>query len=61
MYSSCSLEEVFVKFTGKSKVEHDEYISIIREDYERNEAEFKAKIPKLTEDYRKRARGIIPE
>lgn len=61
LYSTDSLDEVFVKVTGKSKVEHDEYIRKIREEYERKEAEFKAKIPKLTEDYRKRARGIIPE
>lgn len=61
LYSTDSLDEVFVKVTGKSKVEHDEYIRKIREEYERKEAEFKAKIPKLTADYRKRARGIIPE
>lgn len=61
LYSTDSLNDVYVKVTGKSKVEHDEYIRKIREEYERKEAEFKAKIPKLTADYRKRARGIIPE
>ena len=61
LHSTDSLDDVYVKVTGKSKVEHDEYIRKIREEYERKEAEFKAKIPKLTEDYNKRARGIIPE
>lgn len=57
LHSTDSLDDVYVKVTGKSKVEHDEYIRKIREEYERKEAEFKAKIPQLTEDYRKRARG----
>ena len=61
LYSTDSLDDVYVKVTGKSKVEHDEYIRKIHEEYDRKEAEFKAKIPQLTEDYRKRARGIIPE
>jgi len=61
LYSTDSLDEVFVKVTGKSKAEHDEYIRKMHEEYERKEAEFKAKIPQLTEDYRKRAIGIIPE
>lgn len=61
LYSTDSLDEVFVKVTGKSKAEHDEYIRKIHEEYDRKEAEFKAKIPQLTEDYRKRAIGIIPE
>jgi hypothetical protein len=52
LYSTDSLDDVYVKVTGKSKVEHDEYIRKIREEYERKEAEFKAKIPKLTEDYK---------
>lgn len=61
LYSTDSLDEVYVKVTGKSKAEHDEYIRKMHEEYDRKEAEFKAKIPQLTEDYRKRAIGIIPE
>lgn len=61
LYSTDSLDEVFVKVTGKSKAEHDEYVRKMHEEYERKESEFKAKIPQLTEDYRNRARGIIPE
>ena len=61
LYSTDSLDDVYTKVTGKSKAEYDEYICKIHEEYDRKEAEFKAKIPQLTEDYKKRARGIISE
>lgn len=61
LFSIDSLDDVYVKVTGMTKAEHDDFIRKEHEEYERKELEFKAKIPQLTEDYRKRARGIIPE
>lgn len=61
LYSTDSLDDVYTKVTGKSKAEYDKYICKIHEEYDRKETEFKAKIPQLTEDYKKRARGIISE
>lgn len=59
--STDTLDEVYIKVLGVSKSESDERIRKQNEDYERKEAEHKAKIPQLTEEYRSRARGIIPE
>ncbi len=59
--STDSLNDIYIKITGKTKHEYDEYIRHEREKYEMEEAEFKARIQKLTEEYRRRARGIIPK
>lgn len=61
LYSTDSIDEIYAKVLGTTKWEHEEYLRKNHEEYERKEAEFKAKIPQLTEEYRKRARGIIPE
>lgn len=61
LYSTDTIDEVYTKVVGMTKREHKEYLRKQNEDYERKESEFKAKIPQLTEEYRKRARGIIPE
>lgn len=61
LFSIDSLDDVYAKVTGMTKAEHDDFIRKEHEEYERKELEFKAKIPQLTEDYKKRARGIIPE
>lgn len=59
--STDSLDDIYIKATGKTKQEHDEYVRQEHEKYEKREAEFKARIPKLTDEYMKRARGIIPQ
>lgn len=61
LYSTDGLDDIYINITRKTKQEFDEYLHQEREDYERKEAEFKACIPKLTEEYRERARGIIPQ
>lgn len=60
LYSTDTIDEIYAKVLGVSKLEHEEYLHKEHEEYERKEAEFKAKIPQLTDEYRKRARGIIP-
>lgn len=59
--STDTLDEAYKKVTGKTKAEFDEAWRQRHEDYERKQAEHKAKIPQLTEEYRKRARGLIIE
>ncbi len=61
LYSSDSLDEIFIKVTGKTKSEFDEHVRQEQEIYEKEKAEFKSSIPQLTVEYRKRARGIIPQ
>ena len=59
--STDTIDEAYMKTTGKTKAEFDEAQRKWREDYRRKQAEYKEKIPKLTEHYRKAARGIIAE
>lgn len=61
LYSTDSLDDIYIKVTGKTKRLFDEYQRQEIENYEREENEFKARTPLLTEEYRKRARGIIPQ
>lgn len=61
LYSTDTIDEIYTKVLGMTRQEHNEYWRKKDEEYERKKAEFKAKIPQLTEEYRKRARGIIPE
>lgn len=61
LYSTDTLDGIYTKVLGMTKQEYEEYLRKEHEEYERKEAEFKAKIPQLTEEYRKRARGIIPK
>lgn len=56
-----TLDEMFVKVTGKTLAEHEAASKAWEEEYDRKEREHKAKIPELTEKYKKEARGIIPE
>lgn len=60
LYSTDTIDEIYAKVLGTSKWEYEEHLRKEHEEYERKEAEFKAKIPQLTDEYRKRARGIIP-
>lgn len=59
LLSTDSIDDAYKKVTGKTKAEHDEYRRKWREDYERREAEHKAKIPALTEEYKQKARGLV--
>lgn len=61
IYSTETLDEVYLKVTGKAKSEYDEGMRKWKEEYDREEAEHKAKIPELTEKYRKDARGLVLE
>lgn len=57
--STDTLDEAYKKVTGMTKAEFEDAQRQWHEDYERKQAEHKAKIPQLTEEYRKRARGLI--
>lgn len=59
LLSTDSIDDAYKKVTGKTKAEHDEYERKWREEYERREAEHKAKIPALTEEYKQKARGLV--
>ena len=59
--STDTLDEAYKKVTGKTKYEHDEEQRKWRENYERKEAEHKAKIPELTNEYVNKARGLVKE
>ena len=61
IYSTDSLDEAFKKVTGKTKAECDKEMQDWRDDYDRRKEEHKARIPELSEDYRKAARGVIRE
>lgn len=61
LYSTDTLDKIYAKVVGMTKREHDEYLHKEHEEYERREAEFKTKIPQLINEYRERARGIVPE
>lgn len=61
LLSTDTIDEAYMKTTGKTKAEFDEARRKCWEDYQRKQAEYEEKIPKLTEHYRKAARGIIAE
>lgn len=60
LYSTDTIDEIYAKVLGTSKWEYEEHLRKEHEEYERKEDEFKAKISQLTDEYRKRARGVIP-
>lgn len=61
LYSTDTLDEIYTKVIGRTKREYEAHMRKQQEEYERKEVLFKARIPQLTEEYRKRARGVIPE
>lgn len=61
IYSTDTIDVAYVKVVGKTKAEFDEHIRKEREEYEREKREHQEKIPSLTEEYRKKARGVILE
>ena len=54
-------DEISVKLTGKTIAENEAAEKAWREEYDRKEREHQARIPELTEKYKKEARGVIPE
>lgn len=54
-------DEISVKVTGKTIAEREAAEKAWREEYDRKEKEHQAKIPELTETYKEKARGVIPE
>lgn len=61
IYSTDTIDEAYTKVLGTSKFEFEERMRKEQEKHEQEEAEFKAKIPLLTDKYRIRARGIIAD
>lgn len=54
-------DDAYLRITGKTKAEHDEYVRKWQEDYEAKRKAYEARIPELTEHYREVARGVIIE
>lgn len=54
-------DDAYLRITGMTKAEHDEYVRKWQEDYEAKRKAHEARIPELTEHYRKVARGVIIE
>lgn len=54
-------DEMSVKVTGKTIAEREAAEKAWQEEYDRKEREHQARIPELTEKYKKVARGVIPE
>lgn len=61
LLSTDSDDDAYLRITGKTKAEHDEYMRKWQEDYEAKRKAHEARIPELTEHYRKVARGVIIE
>ena len=57
--SDDTLDIMYVKVTGKTKAQFDRKQKKRAEDYRCKENEFKKKIPELTEQYIKEAKGVI--
>lgn len=61
LYSSDSLDDMYKKATGHTKEEYEVLWQKKQEERKRKEKEFEEKKPELIKEYRKKARGIIPE
>lgn len=59
LLSTDTIDEAYLRIVGVTKAEHDAYCQKKKEEYERAEAEHKARIPELTEKYRNEARGLV--
>lgn len=59
LYSTDTVDEAYMKVLGKTKAEFEEGQRKWREEYDRAEREHRARIPRLTEHYRKIARGLV--
>lgn len=54
-----TVDEAYMKIVHKTKAEFDDEQRKWKEEYDRAEKEHQARIPELTEHYRKAARGLI--
>lgn len=62
LYSdTVTMDDAYLKITGKTKAEFDKTQQDWRDNYEREEREFKAQIPQLTEEWKKKGREILTE
>ena len=61
LLSTDTIDEAYLRIVGVTKAEHDAYLQKEKEEYEREEAEHKDRIPELTEKYRNEARGLVIE
>lgn len=59
--STDTLDEAYIKLTGKTKNEFEDAQNKWHEEYERKEKEHKDNIPNLVPEYCKKARGVILE
>jgi len=59
--SEDSVDDAYLKLTGKTKAENDKELDEFVEQYYRREEEHKSRIPELTEKYSKEAIGLIDE
>ena len=57
--SSDTIDDAYLRIIGVTKAEHDAYCQKKREEHERREAEFRAKIPELEKEYKAKARGKV--
>lgn len=62
LYSdTVTMDNAYLKITGKTKAEFDKAQQDWRDNYEREEREHKAQIPKLTEEWKQKGREILTE
>lgn len=61
LLSTDTLDEAYLRIVGKTKAQMDEARRKWMEEYNKREAEFKKRIPRLIDTYRKKARGLILE
>lgn len=59
LYSTDTIDEAYIKVTGSNKAEAERKRKEWLDEYNRREAEHKSRIPDLTEEYRKKARGLV--
>ena len=59
LLSTDTIDDAYLRIVGVTKAEHDEYRRKKAEEYKREQEEFKAKIPQMSEEYRKMARGLV--
>ena len=60
LYSdTVTMDNAYLKITGKTKAEFDKAQQDWRDNYDREEQEFKEQIPKLAEEWKKKAREIL--
>lgn len=61
LYSTDTVDDAYLKVIGKTKAEFDKSVKEWQENYERELAEHKARIPQLVEEYKEKAKGLILE